>query len=70
MSKKVLTEDTLVEIGKSISISQFRAFFEQTTGTDLSGWCVLCSQFTSRGRWVAAYSNGCRGAKVYVFGNA
>ena len=38
MSEKLLTEDTIIEIGKSIPLYKFRAFFQEATGEDLSGW--------------------------------
>lgn len=37
MNKNKLTENTIVEIGKSISLSKYRAFFEAATGKELSG---------------------------------
>ena len=38
MSEKSLTYDTVIEIGKSIPLNKFRAFFQEATGKDLSGW--------------------------------
>jgi len=38
MSEKILAEDTIIEIGKSIPLHKFRAFFQDATGEDLSGW--------------------------------
>lgn len=37
MNKTKLTEDTIIEIGKSIPLSKFRNFFEEATGKKLSG---------------------------------
>ena len=37
MSEKMLTEETIIEIGKSIPLYKFRAFFQEATGEDLSG---------------------------------
>lgn len=37
MSKTKLTEDTIIEMGKSITLSKFRDFFEEATGKELSG---------------------------------
>jgi hypothetical protein len=37
MNKGKLSEDTIIEIGKSITLSKFREFFEKTTGKELSG---------------------------------
>lgn len=37
MNKSILTEDTVIEIGKSISLSKFRSFFMEATGKELSG---------------------------------
>lgn len=37
MNKNVLGEDTIIEIGKSIPLSKFRAFFEAATGKELPG---------------------------------
>ena len=37
MDKNKLNEDTIIEIGKSITLSNFRAFFEEVTGRELSG---------------------------------
>ena len=37
MSEKFLTEDTIIEIGKSIPLHKFRAFFQEATGEDLPG---------------------------------
>jgi len=36
MSEKILAEDTVIEIGKAIPLYKFRAFFQETTGEDLS----------------------------------
>jgi hypothetical protein len=38
MNKNILHEDTIIEIGKSIPLYKFRAFFEEATGKELSGW--------------------------------
>jgi hypothetical protein len=38
MGEKFLTEDTIIEIGKSVPLYKFRAFFQEATGEDLSGW--------------------------------
>jgi len=38
MSINSLTEDTVIEISKSIPISKFRDFFVKATGKELSGW--------------------------------
>lgn len=35
MSKIILTEDTVIEIGKSIPLNKFRTFFEESTGKQL-----------------------------------
>ncbi len=37
MNKSSLTEDTVIEIGKSIPLSKFRAFFMEATGKELPG---------------------------------
>ena len=46
MSKNILTEDTIIEIGKSIPLSKFRAFFEATVDEELPSdefqpWLVM-----------------------------
>jgi hypothetical protein len=38
MNKNILHEDTIIEIGKSIPLYKFWAFFEEATGKELSGW--------------------------------
>lgn len=38
MKSITLHENTVIEIGKSIPIREFRKFFEETTGKEISGW--------------------------------
>ena len=38
MSKNTLSNDTVIEIGKSIPLHRYRTFFEEATGRELSGW--------------------------------
>ncbi len=37
MNKTKLTNDTIIEIGKSITLSKYREYFQKATGKDLSG---------------------------------
>ena len=37
MSKGILSEDTIIEIGKSIPLSKYEAFFKEATGKNLPG---------------------------------
>ncbi len=38
MSEKTISGDSVIEIGKSVSLSQYQAWFQAATGKTLSGW--------------------------------
>ncbi|MCI8331928.1 MAG: hypothetical protein HFE78_03810 [Clostridiales bacterium] len=50
MNKIDLTEDTIIEIGKSISLSKYRAYFQEKTGDDLSGFAFQSWLNTQAGK--------------------
>ncbi len=38
MDKKLLTDDTIIAVGKSIPLSKYHEYFKSATGKELSGW--------------------------------
>ena len=42
MGKRIVTNDTVITIGKSISLTQYIAFFEEATGMPLPGCEFQC----------------------------
>ena len=64
MSEKLLAEDTIIEIGKSIPLNKFRAFFQEVTGEDLSGWEFQPWLYTQTGKTLKeAIDSYCEAAK-------
>lgn len=64
MSKAKLTEDTVIVIGKSIPLSRYRDFFEETTGKKIPGCELLPWLSLQSGKTLEKYS-----AAVFEFPN-
>ncbi len=64
MKKTVFAEDTIISIGKSIPMAEYRAYFQEKTGQDLSGWVFQSWLNTQAGKTLkeaaAAYCQASR----------